>query len=361
MPALLRNPVVQQAVRAAVAAGLAWQLALLLPAPLSDYAYYAPLGAIIAVHPTVADSASATWRTVLAIVLGSGLAVAVFWATQPLPRALTLALVVVLAVLLEQWRVLGENASWVPVAAVFMLLLGAGDPLDYAVAYAGLVLFGAALGVLLTYVFPPLQLTRATGEIAGTRGLVARRLERTATELRTGRTPTLDEEQRAGAELGTALDRMRDAERTVERARRANPRERRWRRSADRVREESRALDRVAVLLDDVTTLVAEYEPHRRGGEQPDLGTAARLADALDGLAGVVRTPYHDEGGVRPDGRDHSVQVASEALDALVDRLRRTTVDDDPGYLALCAVAVGIQRALLALDAQRDQPAPEQA
>jgi uncharacterized membrane protein YgaE (UPF0421/DUF939 family) len=350
---LRRRPTIQRALRAAIAAGLAWQLAELLPTSLSQYSYYAPLGAIIAVHPTVADSASAAWRTVLAILLGSGLAVGVYEATRPFPDALTLALLVAVAIAVEPWQVLGASGNWVSVAAVFMLTIGSGDPTEFVLAYAGLVLLGAAVGVLVTTtLFPPLQLTLAAERVSDTRGLLAGQLERTAAELRRGEIPSVEEAQRRGAELSTALDRMRDAERTVERARRANPRARHRQEPVARLRDESRALDRVAVLVDDVTTLVAEFQPQRRGGERPELGTAGRLADALDGLAGVVRTPHHATDRVRPDDRDQRLERASDALDQLRARLRRTTVDEDPGYLALAAVAAGLQRALLALDPQ---------
>ncbi|MGY1704094.1 aromatic acid exporter family protein [Geodermatophilus sp. SYSU D00697] len=356
--ALLRDPTAQRGIRAAIAAGLAWQVAVLLPPDLAEYAYYAPLGAIIAVHPTIADSASASWRTVLAIVLGLGLAVAVSEVTPGLPEALVLALLVALAVGLERLPVLGGNASWVSVAAVFMLTVGAGDPADFVAAYAGLVLLGAAVGVLVTALFPPLNLTSARRAIDATRGLFAEHLTATAAELRAGRSPTLEEELLRATARDTALGRLREAERTVERAQRANVRARRWQDARARVQQESQALERVAVLLDDVTVLVAEYQPHRSGGERPDLGTARRLADALEGVAGVIRTPYHAADAIRPDDRDHRVQVAGDALAGLVDRLRATTIDEDPGLLALSAVAVGVERALTALDAlPREEPA----
>ena len=145
MRELLREPWVQRGVRAALAAALAWQAAVLLPPALAQYAYYAPLGAVIAVHPTVADSAAAAWRTVLAILLGFGLAVAVQEVTTPIPGALTIALIVALAIGVEQWRVLREHASWVSFAAVLMLTVGTADPARYAVGYAGLTLLGAAM------------------------------------------------------------------------------------------------------------------------------------------------------------------------------------------------------------------------
>jgi uncharacterized membrane protein YgaE (UPF0421/DUF939 family) len=330
-------------VRAALAAALAWQVAVLLPPALSQYAYYAPLGAVIAVHPTVADSAAAAWRTVVAILLGFGLAAAVHEVGLPLPGALTIALIVALAVGIEQWSVLQEHASWVSFAAVLMLTVGtAADPARYAVAYAGLTLLGAAIGVLVTTVlFPPLQLTAAARRITTTRTLLARHLQDIAAGLRRGEVPTPDDWLRRGRDLETALDRMRVAEGLVERARRANPRARRWGGSATSIREQSRALDRVAVLVDDLTTLVVEFQPHRRGIDAVDGGTGWVLADALDGLARVVRTPYPSG-----DDREAAIAGADAALHRLTWLLRNSRVADDQGFFALGAVTVGMYRSL---------------
>jgi uncharacterized membrane protein YgaE (UPF0421/DUF939 family) len=350
---LLRRPWVQRGVRAALAAALAWQVAVLLPPALSQYAYYAPLGAVIAVHPTVADSAAAAWRTVLAILLGFGLAVAVHRLTLAVPGALTIALIVVLAVGIEQWRVLREHASWVSFAAVLMLTVGtAADPARYAVAYAGLTLLGGAIGVLVTTVlFPPLQLTTAVRAIAETRTLLARHLRAMAAGLRRGDEPAAGDWVRRGQELGTALDHMRAAEGLVERARRANPRARRWGGSATSIREQSRALDRVAVLVDDLTRLVVEFQPHRRGIDRLDGGTGCVLADALDSLARVVSAPHDDEGTERAV----AIDTAEAALGRLTTLLRTSDVADDEGFFALGAVTVGMHRSL---DTLRSRPAP---
>ncbi|WP_091933442.1 aromatic acid exporter family protein [Blastococcus sp. DSM 46786] len=351
--ARLQQPWVQRAVRAALAAGLSWQVALLLPGTLSDYAYYAPLGAVIAVSPTVADSASAAWRSLLAILLGFALAVAVYELTRAVPNALTIALIVLLAIVVEQWRALREQASWVSFAAVLMLTVGTADPADYAVRYAGLTFLGAAIGVLVTTVlFPPLQLTTAVQRIQAARALVADHLATMAAALRSGRVPAPDEWDARGTELDRALERMRHAELVVERARRANPRARKWHGTAASIREQSRALDRVAVLIDDLTTLVVEFQPHRRGLDRVDDGTGWVLADALDGLAGVVRTPYHATGtGTGPDARDRAVDEALAAAGRLTALVRDSAIGDDQGFFALGAVAVGLRRSLAALDA----------
>jgi uncharacterized membrane protein YgaE (UPF0421/DUF939 family) len=340
---LLRQPWLQRGVRAALAAALAWQVAVLLPPPLADYAYYAPLGAVIAVHPTVADSAAAAWRTVVAILLGFGLAAAVHELTAPLPGALAIALIVALAVGIEQWPVLKEHASWVSFAAVLMLTVGAANPARYAVSYAGLTLLGAAIGVLVTtLLFPPLQLTAAQRRIDITRGVLAQHLRDIASGLRRGEVPTPGQWTRRGRDLETALDRMRAAEAVVERARRANPRARRWGPAAGRIREQSRALDRVAVLVDDLTMLVVEFQPHRRGVDRIDGETGWVLADALDGLARAVCSPYPADGPERLAALD----AADDALGRLTTLLRTSDVADDEGFFALGAVSVGMYRSL---------------
>jgi hypothetical protein len=262
---------------------------------------------------------------------------------------------VALAVGIEQWRVLREHASWVSFAAVLMLTVGTTDPARYAFSYAGLTLLGAAIGVLVTTVlFPPLQLTTAVRRIDTTRTLLARHLQDIAAGLRRGQVPPPDEWVRRGQELGAALDRMRGAENVVERARRANPRARRWGGSAASIREQSRALDRVAVLVDDLTMVVVELQPHRRGIDQIDGGTGWVLADALDSLALVVCTPYPsagDEGAL--DERDAAVEAADAALQRLTTLLRTSEVADDEGFFALGAVTVGMHRSL---DTLRSRP-----
>ncbi|WP_448623514.1 FUSC family protein [Geodermatophilus sp. URMC 64] len=348
---MLRRPAIQRGVRASIAAGLAWQVAVLLPPLLADYAYYAPLGAVIAVHPTVADSAGAAWRTVLAIMLGFGLAVLVYEATSSLPGALTIALLVALAIGVEKWGVLGPQAGWVSFAAVLMLTVGADDPGAYVLRYAGLTLLGAAVGVLVTTVlFPPLQLTQAVEQIACTREMLARHLEQMAARLACDRVPSPAEERGWMAALGPQLDRMRRAEALVERARQANPRAGSWQGTAARIRAESRALDRVAVLIDDLTALVSELQPHRRGS-RTDVGTAQLLGAALTALAGVVRNPYHSDDGTAPDPRTQQIDTANEAVDRMVERL--SALPGDRSLLPLSAVVVGVQRGLMALEAYR--------
>jgi hypothetical protein len=273
------------------------------------------------------------------------------------PDALTIALMVAVAIAVEQWRLWREAASWVSFAAVLMLTVGSADPAHYALRYAGLTLLGAAIGVLVTTVlFPPLQLTSAVERIAETRRLLAEDLEHIAAGLRRGELPEPGEWDLQGLDLDRALDRMRAAEALVERARRANPRAGRWQGTAASIREQSRALDRVAVLVDDLTMLVVQFQPHRRGVDRVDGATGWVLADALEGLARVVRIPYHAT-DTEPDERDAAIAAAITALSRLTTLLRTSEIADDEGFFALGAVTVGMHRSLQTLEAHIRFPA----
>ena len=68
----IRGARILLALKTSLAVALSWVVAQRMPGVIDDYPYYAPLGAVIAVHPTVADSAAAAWRTVVAILLGFG-------------------------------------------------------------------------------------------------------------------------------------------------------------------------------------------------------------------------------------------------------------------------------------------------
>src|SRR5690349_3281439 len=123
-----------RSVKAAAAAGLAWLLVLPLWGVADEYPYYAPLGAVIAVSTTVAGSVRESLQAVLGIALGAVIAVAVMTATD-VPVAVDIVLVVLVASVVSGWRRLGSQRSFVPVSAIFVLILGQDDPIGMSVAY----------------------------------------------------------------------------------------------------------------------------------------------------------------------------------------------------------------------------------
>ena len=297
----------------------------------------------------------------LAILTGFALAVVVYELTRAVPNALTIALIVALAVVVEQLRLWREQASWVSFAAVLMITVGAADPGDYALRYAGLTFLGAAIGVLVTTAaVPAAAADRRRCSRSRRRGCCwPSTWRRSRSRCAAAGCPGPDSGPARGAGAG----------------RRAGPdarrRGRRWsgpggptrgpgagRDGATASASSPAPLDRVAVLVDDLTTLVVEFQPHRRGLDRVDDGTGWVLADALEGLAGVVRIPYHaTDGRARRPRRaiDRAVAARCGRLTAL---LRDSDIGDDDGFFALGAVTVGMRRSLQALEAHVRFPQP---
>lgn len=104
------DPQLLLAAKAALAAALAWTIALAIPGEASRYPYYAPLGALLAIYPTVAGTLKSGLQTVIGLTIGIVLAHVAVWAGEP--NWGTIAFVVGVGVLLaEPWRRTGRMAA----------------------------------------------------------------------------------------------------------------------------------------------------------------------------------------------------------------------------------------------------------
>ncbi len=78
------------AAKAALAVGIAWAIAPHMPGVTDEYPYYAPLGALLSMYPTLMESAKSGLQTLLGLAVGIGLALVVVvtvgpnWWTIPL-------------------------------------------------------------------------------------------------------------------------------------------------------------------------------------------------------------------------------------------------------------------------------------
>ena len=147
---VLHHPVTVLAMKTGVAAGLAFLVGGLLPEPMGAYNYYAAMGAISVVLPALVDSLQAALRTVLAILLGIGVAfvLQLLASTSWWVVGLAIGLSVVVAAL----PVLRNEASWVPLVALFVLAFGGEDPRLFALGYLVQVPLGALIGLAVNYV-----------------------------------------------------------------------------------------------------------------------------------------------------------------------------------------------------------------
>lgn len=338
---LNRHPHLVRALRTAIAAAVAWVVVMPIGGPADQYPYYAPLGAVVAVSTTVAGSIRGSLQGVVALMIGSALALAL---SPVVPwEVLALALVVGIGSLIGGWHRLGSMASWVPISGMFVLIVGRSDPERYVTAYLGLTALGAVVGVVANLVFAPLPLSRTGVQVTKVRETLAEQLRDLADGLRHDDPLTREEWEERHHALVPVTRQMSSMVAEASEARRANWRARHWRETADEQYERARALEQLAFLVEDVTELLATHEiadsPHIALGPQLRPPTADVL-DAMADLLGDVDEPL-----VQPQRLRH-VDGALATLVACIRERREQTGDD---LFSAGSVVIAVRRAVAAL------------
>jgi uncharacterized membrane protein YgaE (UPF0421/DUF939 family) len=281
------HPRLALALRAAIAAALAWFVAHLVPGPVADYPYYAPLGAVIATTSSLAGSVRESLQAVASITLGAAIAMSVAAVSPSDFAPLTVAVVVLVGVFLAGWPRLGSMGSWVATASLFVLILGRGDPVGFIGAYTGLTLVGAAVGIAVSWAWPPLPLTPAQMALDAVRRTLTRQIEDLADGVDRDQPPDPEEWAGRRRRLDPLLRRMRDSVQDATDAQMWNRRTAHYRDRIERQDRQARALERAALLVEDLSIFVSEE--HHAGLEKVALGPELRplAAEALRRLAAV--------------------------------------------------------------------------
>jgi uncharacterized membrane protein YgaE (UPF0421/DUF939 family) len=336
-----RHPRLGLALKAALAASLAWALVQLVPGPVADYPYYAPLGALIATSTTLTSSARESAQAVTAISLGAAVALAVDALAGP--NLVTIATVTGVGVLLAGWHRLGSARSWLPTSALFVLIIGDTNTSAYVLGYAGLTLLGALVGLAVTAAFPPLPLAPAQDQLRLLRDELAEQLDELADALRQDAPPTGEGWQSRTRTIDPLLAQMRAAVGQAREAQRGNRRARRYAEHAGQQVRQAHALERLTLLVEDLTDLLADTE--RAEFERVALGPALRptAARTLGALADALRSVQAETAD--PD----ALGVAGEALADLADEVRRARADTRDDLFVAGAVIDDVRRALASL------------
>lgn len=308
------HPSLLLALKAALAAMLAWLLVQPLGGFAAQYPYYAPLGALAVVSTSVAVSVRSSVEVVAAILLGAGIALAT--RLLPLPEPLPLGSAVVIASLVAAWGVAGAMGSWVPLAAMFVLVAGKGDPVEYSAAYGGLAALGALVGVAVNLALPQLLLTPAALAQDRLRAMLSDQLDALA--------DSLEQEvvgERDWNELRHSLARTahqaEDLILEARLARRANWKAARWAETADRHEVRAQALHNLTGCVDEVIALVAGQRAEIRNDDPAAADLRARTAVALRAVADLLRDPdcLDDTRAAVADLRFHIVQAQAKTGD----------------------------------------------
>jgi uncharacterized membrane protein YgaE (UPF0421/DUF939 family) len=334
---LLRHPRIALAVRASVAATIAWLLAQRVPGG-GEFAFYAPFGAVVTTYSAVVRSTVETLRTLAAILLGAAVGLA---ADQLVPwSVVAVAGAVGVGVLVAGLPFLGDSRTYVPVAAIFLLLLGQGREVSYAASYAGLFLLGALVTIVLDVAFPTVPVTQARRTLHELREEAAVHLRHMAGLLRDDDVGPAPQRSRLTSRLGRARDAVDDA---VEAAR-GNVLARRRHDTVARIGDDFAALERVVMLVDDLHDLSAD-EPWgtRVSGVAPDLRRP--MASAVTALADAVTTVGLAD---TEPGRRRAVDDALRDLGTALLRHERDA-GPDAQLLVVATVVTTLRRTLSAL------------
>jgi hypothetical protein len=340
----VRHPRWSLAVKGAVAAALAWYVGVLAPAPFSEYPYYAPLGAVVATTSTLARSVRESAQAVGALLVGAAIARGVDLVLAP--SALSVAIVVGLALACAGWHRLGEMGTWAVTSALFVLVIGNAEKVEFVGAYSGLLVVGALIGIGVNLVVPPLPLTPTEEALDVLRDTLVDQLDALADGLEGDRPPSSEEWDERRHEVDPTLTRARDAVARTREAARANVRLRRHRDWAVAQVHRAGALETTADVVGVLVRLIVEWEAE--GRDDVALGSRLRpvAAQALRAYSAAVRSV----GAEAADPQTlREVSARAEDLRRAVREARR---DVDEDYFVAGALVLALRRGTAAL-AQR--------
>lgn len=304
--------------KTAVAAALAWSLAPLLPFTDDQYSYYAPLGVLVSMYPTVAASARSGGQALVGLALGIGLGLLGVAATfAGAPAVVTLAVVIGVGVLFGGIGALGVGRDWVAIAALFVLLSSGREVEEFSLSYLLTMAFGVAVGVIVNLaIVPPLYIGRASGRLSSLRDSVSALMHTMADHVEQGLVD-VDAYDAAVAELdGTTAD-VRTEVHEADDSRRANPRGRRYRSEQEQNLERLRALERTAFYTQDLVEVISELQSSDDVSLSEEV--RAEFAAAIRACGDLVATP------VNAEESPERLTAASAALESYLVALQRAT------------------------------------
>ncbi|MET1022303.1 MAG: aromatic acid exporter family protein [Arthrobacter sp.] len=288
--AALLWPRLQLALKAGLAAAIAFAIAPSMPGSAADYPYYAPLGALVAMYENVAGSMRQGVQTLVGLAIGVGLAFVLFVLGSPTP--LTVGIVMAFGVVLAGLPKLGSGRDWIPTAALLVLLVGGHNPDQFSFGYFVQMGVGVTVGILVNLlVFPPLHFRAAALSIAELRLALAQQLRDMAEALKESWPPEHDDWSRRSDALEASARSVRLAVEKADASRQANPRRRLHPRDIERDYRSLRDLERLTFHVQDVTQVLSDViwaqdtpfvVPERYAA--PLAGAMAAVGDALQAV-----------------------------------------------------------------------------
>jgi hypothetical protein len=253
-------------------------------------------------------------------------------------------------VLIAGSRFLTTGGNYVPVAALFVLIIGGPNADSYSIGYIVQMSVGIAVGLLVNLlILPPLSVNSAVMKLAQFRTLLARHLDDIGDALAESWPPEHEEWASRNETLVTTADAVRTAVGEADESRRGNPRARRHERDLDEDYRDLEALERITFYIRDLTEVLAAA-----------IWDAPFYSTVPDRLLEPLSITFHavaDVLSIRNSGEDVSdaIRAAELAADALIARLDEDR-DSAPSTLTpVASVAMDLRRILAIM--KQDHPA----
>jgi len=320
------------AAKTAVAVGISWFIAVHMPGATDEYPYYAPLGVLVSMYPTLMDSLKTSLQTLFGLLAGIGLALLVLitWG----PSVWTIAFVAGAGIVLSGTGWFGAGREYVPIAALFVLIVGGSDFNDYSFGYATQMAVGVTVGLVVNLLIAPGTLTAAAAaRVDSFRDQLAEHLRDIARVLGDQWPPERDDWVRGAASLGDTARDVREALRLAETSRKGNPRARRDRQDPDSQRERLERLERIALGIRDVSETLADSLWERPGRLRLEPAIADPLRRACARVANCVERAGDDDPAAH-EARAHAAAGLRALVVAVEESGRRARHPIGAGSLA---------------------------
>jgi hypothetical protein len=275
------------AAKTALAVGIAWAVAPYVPGVANEYPYYAPLGALVSMYPTLMGSARTGLQTLLGLAAGIVLATAVILTAGP--TWWSIPLIVGIGVILSGSGWFGAGREYVPMAALFVLIIGGQDADTYSLGYLVQMAVGVVTGLLINVLIAPtLSSGRAAARISAFQREVAQRLREVGDAVESESPPAHADWIRASEDLAGTARAVRADLREADESRKGNPRALVNKRDVRIDHARLEAMDQIVFHVRDVSAALADTIWQQRGSIGLDHGIGAPIRDACHAVADVL-------------------------------------------------------------------------
>ncbi|MBM7024396.1 FUSC family protein [Clavibacter zhangzhiyongii] len=275
------------AAKTALAVGIAWAVAPFVPGVANEYPYYAPLGALVSMYPTLMGSARTGLQTLLGLAAGIVLATAVIATTGP--SWWSIPVIVGIGVILSGSGWFGAGREYVPMAALFVLIIGGQDADTYSLGYLVQMAVGVVTGLLINVlVAPTLSSGQAAARISAFQVEVAQRLREVGDAVESDTPPAHDDWIRASEDLAGTARAVRADLAEADESRKGNPRALVNKRDVRIDHARLEAMDQIVFHVRDVSAALADTIWQERGALGLDHEVTGPIRDGVARVAGVL-------------------------------------------------------------------------